>query len=159
MTDSLTPHLSFVLGPPADPQFRAHFEETQRELRSCGKDTTLEETCILLEPRIPWFLAEREGAPSFLSEAVSLALNSPVDVVEPSLSWGYFKGQFVAQVLIYPQHVKGPEDVVNRLFEGQALRAIASLLGLLLKLDWVQASRPVFDAEEADDAAHAGGER
>ena len=113
MTNPFTPYLSFVLGPPADPQYRAHFDETQRAFRLGGDDRTLEETCILLEPRIPWFVAEREGAPSFLSEAVSLALDSPVEVVEPALSWGYFKGEYVAQLQIDPRHVRGPEDALD----------------------------------------------
>ena len=160
MANPFTPYLSFVLGPPADPQFRTHFDETQRAFRSGGDDRTLEETCVLLEPRIPWFVAECEGAPSFLSEAVSLALDSPVEVVQPVLSWGYYKGEYVAQLQIDPRHVRGPEDALDRLFEGgQVLRAIASLLGLLLKLDWVHAFRPISDFEETDDAPAQGGER
>ena len=71
MTHEFTPSISFLLGPPADPELLARFEKAQR---SRGGDVSQIERCLELEPRLPVLLAERDGKESLLSELFSLVL-------------------------------------------------------------------------------------
>ena len=64
---------------------------------------------------------------------------------------------YFAHLHVRPEDVEGPDDAVDRLFEdGRPAQQIASMLGLILKLDWVRATRalPLEDEdgdEERDD--------
>lgn len=64
MTKQFVPDVTFLLGPPTDPEFLARFEKAQK---SPGTGDA-EERCLELEPRVSALVATREGEPSHLSE-------------------------------------------------------------------------------------------
>ena len=147
------PDLGFTLGPPADPELRTRFEQAQSE--ACSREwSTNEEVCLLLEPRLPFLLEERDGGPSLFSEGASLVLEAPVQIVEPSLSYSFWAGQHFAHLHIRPEQVRGPAEAIGQLFtDGELARKIAAVLGLVLKLDWVRSFLALPPSDPADETA------
>jgi len=149
MTQRFIPDITFLLGPPADPEVLARFEAAQERPVGAGSG---EERWRQLEPRLQLLLVEDEGKPTLLSELFSLVLRTPVRVVDPFLSFGRWEGRWVATLQLRPHNVRGPAHAVARLFEeGQPGEAAAAALGLAMKLDWVQTvhSLPPDDAPES----------
>lgn len=146
MTHPFTPDITFLLGPPVDPELRARFERAQD---GSGSSRSLAERCAQLEPRLPVLVAARSGEPSILSDLVSFALEVRVQIEGAHLSHGVWKGRRVATLQLQPRHVEGPAEGVARLFEeSEPALSIANLLGLVLKLEWVYSARSLAPLEE-----------
>ncbi len=145
MTQPFTPDITFLLGPPADPELRARFEAAQSGSRS---STDPAKVGAQLEPRLPLLLAARNGELSLLSDLVSVVLDAPVQIEGACVSHGVWKGRHVAALQLQPRHVRGPAETVARIFaDDEPARGIAELLGLALRLEWVRAARLVPPAD------------
>jgi hypothetical protein len=148
MTQRFTPDITFILGPPADPELLARFGEVQKP---SGAVRDLRQRSLELEPRLAVLLAERDGEPSILSELLSLVLRAPVRVVDAGLGYTFQEDLYSANLNLRPENVQGPPEALARLFEeSDPAQAVASGLGLLLKLEWVHSLRSLpADAEDA----------
>jgi len=147
MTQPFSPEITFVLGPPTDPELLARYEKAQ-EPADPGLD--VDQFCLRFEPRLSSLIAENGGEPSILSRLVSLVLDAPVRVVDVGLGYSFNQGRCSANFQLRPSLIDGPADALARLFgEGGPARALASHLGLVLRLEWVSSLRSLpVEAEE-----------
>lgn len=137
MTQEPALDVTFLLGPPADPDFRASFDAAQESFGR-SKDPSLAESAVLLEPRLPVLLEPTDEAPSGLDELLSALLDAPVAVRDPFVAVGRFRGAWVAIIQLQPGNLRGPAAAIGRFFADPELGvALAACLGHVLKLDWV----------------------
>ena len=147
MTQPFNPEITFVLGPPTDPELLARYEKAQ-EPAEPGLD--VEQFCLRFEPRLTSLIAENDGEPSILSTLVSAVLDAPVRVVDVGLGYSFNQGRYSANFQLRPSLIEGPADALARLF-GQSgpARILASRLGFVLQLKWVSSLRSLpVEAEE-----------
>ena len=146
MTQPYVPEITFVLGPPRDPELLAAYQNAQ-EWSDPGKDFL--QFCHGLEPRLASLLAARNGELSVLSRLVSIVLDAPVRVRDVRTGFMGTPGRLCARFQIRANRVEGPPKALARLFEKEEpAHYLAESLAHVLKLEWVQSLRSIPVARE-----------
>ncbi len=147
MTQPYIPDITFVLGPPTDPELLAAHEKAQG-WSDPGLD--FEQFCLRLEPRLSSLLAEKDGEPSILSKLVSIVLDAPVRVANVGVGFTFEEGRYSANFHLRGNLVEGPAHAVVRLFERrEPAQHLAECLAHVLELAWVHSLRSLpAEAEE-----------